>query len=230
MARREDGKETRNRLLNAACEVFAEKGYLNAKVAEICHRADANVASVNYYFGDKATLYAEAWRHAFSEYTLPESFEEMYASPEDQLKTHIHTLIQNFMEKGFQGYFTRLYLMELANPTGLIQNSWHDMIEPRRQKLIEIIKKILGVETTNETVLLCELSIISQCRALLTINRTDLEYLLGQPLSPNLIKRLADHIACFSLAGIGAVSKFHKVKFSQTHGVLLQVDKNNLLK
>ncbi|MDH4012180.1 MAG: TetR family transcriptional regulator, partial [Desulfobacterales bacterium] len=55
MAQREDGKETRNRLLNAACEVFAEKGYRNAKVAEICHRAGANVAAVNYYFGDKAS-------------------------------------------------------------------------------------------------------------------------------------------------------------------------------
>jgi AcrR family transcriptional regulator len=214
MAKREDGKVTRDRLLKAACEVFAEKGYRNAKVAEICRRAGANVAAVNYYFGEKTILYAEAWRYAFTEYTIPESFEEMHASPENQLRTHIHTLIQNFMEKGLQGHFTRLYLMELANPTGLIQDSWHDMIEPRRQKLIGIIKKMLGIETTDETVLFCELSIISQCRALLTINRADLEYLLGQPLSPNLIKRLADHIACFSLAGIGAVSKFHKGKFS----------------
>jgi len=187
MAKREDGKVTRDRLLKAACEVFAEKGYLNAKVAEICRRAGANVAAVNYYFGDKDTLYAEAWLHAFNEYAMPE--------------------IQNFMEKGLQGYFTRLYLMELANPTGLIQDSWHNMIEPRRQKLIGIIRKILGAETTDETVLFCELSIISQCRALLTINRNDLEYLLDEPLSSKLIKRLADHIACFSLAGIRAFSK-----------------------
>ncbi|MGD8979951.1 MAG: CerR family C-terminal domain-containing protein [Desulfobacterales bacterium] len=207
MAQREDGKETRHRLLNAACEVFAEKGYRNARVAEICRRAGANVAAVNYYFGDKATLYAEAWLYAFNEYPMPKSSVPMHTSPDDQLRNHIHSLIQNFMEKGLQGYFTRLYLMELANPTGLIQDSWHDMIKPRRQKLIEIIRKMLDVETADETVLFCELSIISQCRALLTINRDDLEYLLGQPLSPNLIKRLGDHIANFSLAGIGAVSK-----------------------
>jgi len=207
MAKREDGKITRDRLLKAACEVFAEKGYLNAKVAEICRRAGANVAAVNYYFGDKDTLYAEAWQHAFNEYAMPELPLPVHISPEDQLRNYINSLIQNFMEKGLQGYFTRLYLMELANPTGLIQDSWHNMIEPRRQKLIGIIRKMLGVETTDETVLFCELSIVSQCRALLTINRNDLEYLLGQPLSSNLIKRLADHIACFSLAGIRAVSK-----------------------
>lgn len=207
MAQREDGKVTRNRVLNAACEVFAEKGYRNAKVAEICRRAGANVAAVNYYFGDKATLYAEAWQHAFNEYAMPESFVPAHTSPDDQLRNYIHSLIQNFMEKGLQGYFTRLYLMELANPTGLIQDSWRDIIEPRRQKLIGIIRKLLEVETTEETVLFCELSIVSQCRALLTINRGDLEYLLGQPLSPNLIKRLADHITCFSLAGIKTAGK-----------------------
>lgn len=207
MAQREDGKVTRNRVLNAACEVFAEKGYRNAMVAEICRRAGANVAAVNYYFGNKATLYAEAWQHAFNEYAMPESPIPAHISPDDQLKNYIYALIKNFMERGLQGYFTRLYLMELANPTGLIQDSWHDIIEPRRQKLIGIIRKILGIETTDETTLFCELSIISQCRALLTINRVDLEYLLGKPLSPNLIKRLADHIACFSLSGIRAVNK-----------------------
>lgn len=208
MAKREDGKVTRNRLLKTACEVFAEKGYRNATVAEICRRAGANVAAVNYYFGGKDTLYAEAWQHAFNEHAMPEPLISAHTSPDDQLRNHIHSLIQNFMEKGLQGYFTRLYLMELANPTGLIQDSWRDTIEPRRKKLIEIIRKMLGGECTDETVLFCELSIITQCRALLTINRVDLEYLLGQPLSPDLIKRLADHIACFSLAGIRAVNKF----------------------
>jgi len=207
MAQREDGKETRSRLLNAACEVFAEKGYRNAKVAEICRRADANVAAVNYYFGDKGSLYTEAWRHAFNKYAISESSDWVRTSPDDQLKAYIQTLMQNFMEKGQQGYFTRLYMMELANPTGLIQDTWLDLIEPRRQKLLGIICKIMGVETTNETVLFCEMSIINQCRALLTINCNDLEYLLDQSLTPDLIKRLADHIARFSLAGIGAVSK-----------------------
>jgi len=208
MAKREDGKITRNRLLNAACEIFAEKGYRNAKVAEICRRAGANVAAVNYYFGDKASLYSEAWQHAFNEYAMPDSFMPAHTSLEDQLRHYIHSLIRNFMEKGLQGYFSRLYLMELANPTGLIQDTWHDLIEPRRQKLLGIICKIIGADTANETVLFCEMSIISQCRALLTINPKDLEYLLGQVLSQNLIKRLADHIASFSLAGIGAVGTF----------------------
>jgi len=206
MAKREDGRETRNRLLEAACEVFAEKGYHAAKVADICRRAGANVAAVNYYFGDKAALYTEAWQETFKKFAGPKPPDSMITSPEEQLQIYIHSLIQNFTEQSDQGQFTRLYLMELANPTGLIHDIWHDLIEPRRQIVIEIIRKIMGTKATDETVLFCEMSIINQCRVLLTVRRSDLEYLLGQSLSPELIKRMADHITRFSLAGIKAVA------------------------
>ncbi|RXF57379.1 TetR family transcriptional regulator, partial [Enterococcus faecalis] len=38
-----------------------------ATVAEICARAGANIAAVNYYFGGKVALYQEAWRHCLAE-------------------------------------------------------------------------------------------------------------------------------------------------------------------
>lgn len=206
MARREDGKETRSRLLNAACEVFAEKGYRNAKIADICRRANANVAAVNYYFGDKATLYSEAWHQAFEKCAFPESNRAAYASPEEALRSYIYSLMENFTAQDDRGQFTRLYLMELANPTGVIQDTWHELIEPRRQRLLGIIREILGSQSSEETVIFCEMSIINQCRALSTIRRTDMEFLLGKHLSPDIINRLADHFTRFSLAGIKAVA------------------------
>ena len=206
MAQREDGAETRSRILNSACELFAERGYQAARVADICERAGANVAAVNYYFGDKATLYTEAWQEAFKKCAAPKSPDSDDILPEERLHIYIHSLMQNYMDPDTQGQFTRLYLMELVNPTGLIQNMWHDLIEPRRQILLGIIRKIMAMEVTDETVLFCEMSIISQCRALLTIRRSDVEYLLGQSLSSELIKRMADHITRFSLAGIKAAA------------------------
>ena len=205
MAQREDGKETRSRLLNAACEIFAKKGYRKAKVADICKWAGTNVASVNYYFGDKANLYAEAWRHAFKKIAETLPGETSGTEPEEELRNYIYALMQNFTEQNALGQFSRLYLMELVNPTGLIQDTWREMIEPRRRKLHGIIRKIIGDRADNERVLFCEMSIVNQCRTLLTVGRSDLEYLLGQPLSPELIKRIAEHIARFSLAGIKAL-------------------------
>lgn len=203
---RENGQDTRTRLLEAACELFAKEGYHAATVTKICQHAGANVAAVNYYFHSKANLYVEAWKYAFRKYPWPE-FSNTDASPEEQLRAYIHHLVKRFTEQGPQGQFTRLYLMELLNPTGLIQDVWHELVEPKRKVLLEIIRKIMGKEAISEDVVFCELSIISQCRLLLTIRQCDLEYLLGEPLSPELIERFADHIAEFSLAGIRAVGK-----------------------
>lgn len=207
MAKRADGMETRDRLLDAACEVFAERGYHHATVAEICRRAGANQAAVNYYFGDKAALYIEAWRRAFERFMKPDPLESDHALPEERLKDYIHGIMKKFTEQTVQGRIARLYLMELVHPTGLIHEAWHELIEPRRQKLLGIIRAVMGKETTDETVLFCEMSILNQCRALLTISPEDLEYLLEQPLSPDLVERMADHIVRFSLEGIRAVGK-----------------------
>ncbi|MBW1732563.1 MAG: TetR/AcrR family transcriptional regulator, partial [Deltaproteobacteria bacterium] len=130
MAPREDGMETRRRLLEAACEVFAEKGYRAATIADICGRAKANVAAVNYYFGDKETLYQEAWEHSFRQCAASEPPDPNQGDPEDLLQDYIHTLLENFAEKSSRGYFTRLYLMEMANPTGLVKEKWKKLIEP----------------------------------------------------------------------------------------------------
>src|SRR5579872_740133 len=55
---------TREKLIEAAGRVFAEKGYQGATVREICRQAGANVASVNYTFGDKLGLYTEVLRQS----------------------------------------------------------------------------------------------------------------------------------------------------------------------
>ena len=168
---------------------------------------EPNVASVNYYFGDKKSLYKEAWQHALQHFNESIFSESDADSCQDRLRAHIQTLIRNFAADGDPGRFSRLYFMEMVNPTGLIQDAWHDIIEPNRRKLHLIIRGILGTDADDLDVRFCELSIVNQCRMFVTVKRDDLEYMLGAPLSPELIERLAGHIAGFSLAGIKAVGR-----------------------
>ena len=62
---RKKSEAKKEKLLAVAGDLFMEKGFRDATVAEICSRADANISAVNYHFGSKEALYQEAWRHSF---------------------------------------------------------------------------------------------------------------------------------------------------------------------
>src|SRR5262249_9529534 len=56
---------TKTRLLAAASELFAEKGFHGTKVRDIAERAGVNVAAGNYHYGSKKDLYLEVLRAQF---------------------------------------------------------------------------------------------------------------------------------------------------------------------
>src|SRR6516165_5386923 len=54
----EAGEETRTRLLDAAEQLFAERGLDAVSVRDITELADANTAAIHYHFGSKQDLIA----------------------------------------------------------------------------------------------------------------------------------------------------------------------------
>lgn len=207
-ANRKDGVETRERLLENACGVFAEKGYQDASIAEICERAGANVAAVNYHFGGKDALYAEVWRHTF------ETFMQAYpldgglpadAPPEERLFARVHALLQRVFDDGRVGQCFRIGLRELVNPSAALENTRRELIGPHRQRTQALVRELLGPEASEQHVLFSEISIINQC---LSVNffKERRSFLLGRErLSKSAVENLAQHITTFSLGGIRAV-------------------------
>ena len=55
---------TKQKLLRAASRVFVDQGFRNARIRDICQLAGANLAAVNYHFGNKKGLYREVL-HSF---------------------------------------------------------------------------------------------------------------------------------------------------------------------
>ena len=93
---RKDGSKTYQHILNVACKVFAEKGYWHATIADICKKAKTNIASVNYHFGDKKSLYVEAWIHSFRKSLSahpPDGGVSEDAPPEKRLRARITALL-----------------------------------------------------------------------------------------------------------------------------------------
>ncbi len=66
-SRNRSGRITRTKILDAAEQVFAEKGISPASLREIMFAADVNIAAVNYYFGSKTDLLREVVRRRSNE-------------------------------------------------------------------------------------------------------------------------------------------------------------------
>jgi len=217
MAKRKDGINTRNRILSAACEVFAEKGYHDATIEEICSRAKSNVAAVNYHFGSKDHLYARVWRCAFDEAVKaypPEGGLGPEAPPEERLRGAIYSLVGKTVDPGRIGHAGKLLLQEMINPTDAIRHAKRDVLRPMHERMSDLMRELLGPEATDEQLLLCEMSVLHQCIAIgirLFKGRIPPHLRLDMPVD-QLVETLTEHIAKFSLAGIAAVREDIKKK------------------
>ena len=68
---RQDGAATREAILAAATEEFADKGFALASAREICRRAGANSALLSRYFGSKEALYRLVAKRLFGDLGAP---------------------------------------------------------------------------------------------------------------------------------------------------------------
>ena len=197
--------ETRRQLLEAAGEVFAEVGFRNATVREICRRARANVAAVNYHFGDKETLYMEVLRHsqqtAFAKYP-PLLGVTADATPEEKLGAFVRSFLLRIFDEGSTAWFGKMMSREMVEPTEALDSLVAERLRPMAGLLLGLVAEILGRPPRDEAVRLCCFSIVSQC-VFYHHCRTMISRLFPeQRLDASAVDQLAGHIARFSLAAI----------------------------
>lgn len=200
---------TKERLLQAAGEIFAEKGFHNATVAEICEAAGANIAAVNYHFGDKEKLYDQVWRHAFSvtkeAYPIDGGLSET-PTLEEVIYRHAWALLHRIFDEGEAGLFPKMLSREMASPTIALEDIARDALFPQGEHLQKFIQPYLGTTGSEETLRMCMHSFICQC-AFFNFNRPLRHRILGRNLTEQEIEQLARHIAIFSMGGLTAVKE-----------------------
>jgi AcrR family transcriptional regulator len=200
--------KTAKSLLAAASDVFAKKGYRDATIAEICERAKANIAAVNYHFGDKETLYTEAWRYSFSESVKvhpPDGGVSDAAPPEERLRGQVVALLRRIADEDNREFF--IVQKELANPTGLLNKVMRVELRPLQERMEILIRELLDPHVSDMQVRFCEISIISQCISPMVVRKRHKEKREDKDSPPGVddIEAYSKHVVEFSLAGIRAV-------------------------
>lgn len=198
--------DTKQRLINSAGEMFAEKGYEAASVRDICQRAEANLAAVNYHFGDKRQLYVAAVRHAQccrqEDVPFPEWPAEMPAV--DRLRAFIETMFARMLAGDRPRWHLEIMLRELARPTEACAAVVEDYIRPMADNLRSILRDLLPDDMSEQQRWMIGFSIVGQV-LFYYVHQPIIRLLIGPAgLEPMPLDRLADHVTRFTLAAIGA--------------------------
>jgi len=198
---------TRQRILQAATEVFVENGFNKTTVREICSRADVNVAAVNYHFGSKENLYKEVCIHALGISAAGDNrFPDPAAPPETQLERFIHTLLTEILDQQTRVVAGKIMAWEMNEPSGVFDFIIDDIIKPSHERLCAIVAAILGPRADEATVKHCVFSIIGQCLHYRYGRQVIMRLYPSLQFASETVERLARHITRFSLAALRRIA------------------------
>ncbi|MBC7918946.1 MAG: CerR family C-terminal domain-containing protein [Rhodoferax sp.] len=150
---RSDGQEARNRLLDAALTLFADKGFAKTSTREIALAAQANIASISYYFGDKNGLYRAVF--ADPRYNPPFTPPDENAPPPD-IRSTLTVMLSTFVEPLKTGRQIRqcmkLHFREMIEPTGMWQAEIDNNIKPSHEMLAQALCRHLGLKKPDDDI------------------------------------------------------------------------------
>jgi AcrR family transcriptional regulator len=157
--------ETRARIIEAAGPVFAERGFRDATIREICDAAGVGLASVNYHFRDKQHLYVRVVEEAFDEMLRakpPLTDWPPGTSPQTRLREWIERLVGHALATHRDSWQDRLLTREIREPTPDCDKILHKRIDRELAPLDAILMDVLSAETTRTERRRLAVSIVGQ--------------------------------------------------------------------
>jgi len=200
--------ETRERLLDAAERLFADRGFRKVTVRDICREARANVAAVNYHFGDKLGLYREVLQvgiDAIRATTEAGRKAGERQPPDEQLRRYIVIWITRLLTPGHETIH-RVMQRELQDPTPALDDLVDTVVRPRMDYLSGVVARMLDCDPKDQIVLRCVAATQAQAVAY-TPNPIAARLGFTRPQTPAQIDEVAHHLAEFAVGGIKAVAR-----------------------
>jgi AcrR family transcriptional regulator len=194
---------TKDAILDAATTLFAERGFRDTSVREICALAEANIAAVNYHFGNKAALYTEVIRCAYESagHHAPMPTLQSHSQPSEVLAAWVNWYMERLFGENSE-LTARLLLREAAAPTSTLDEIVGRQMFPIYEELQRIVCAHLSKDADLATIKRHCLSILGQC----LVHRTSKAMIDRMPVEPqdltNDIPKLAQHITQCALAAL----------------------------
>jgi AcrR family transcriptional regulator len=201
---------TKDRILNEAETLFAQRGFHGVTVREITEAAKCNLAAVNYHFQNKWNLYLAVFRYRW----LPRAkrVRESVIKALEKYETPSRTQIVKALSQAFlQGPLadeerTRhalLIIRELAEPTEVFDLLAEEALRPLFSVIADRLRPVMPPELGDEGLKLNILSIFAMV-TYFNLARAAVTHITGQEYDQDFKAMLVEHISNFSLKGLGA--------------------------
>ena len=204
---RTDGEVTRSRILEAAGELFAARGFAETTSKAIAEQANVDLALINYHFGNRAGLYQAVLTEAHHHLMNVTDLEQLAQSSQpatDKLKILIDQIVQGAASES-RGWYSAVLTAELLAPSSHIQVLFQSVIPVKASLVMGMLSDITHIPADDPALLRCLLNIIAPC-LLLHIGRRDIpspvQAVLQMPHDT-----LVEHLHRFALAGLAAIGE-----------------------
>lgn len=207
--RREDGAITRLQILEAAGEVFAEKGIGHATGKEIAERAGTNSAAVNYYFGGIDGLYSEVLveaHHRLMDFEFLKKVAESPGTPSEKLNIFLEGMVRAILGPTSSSWALRVLGREMLHPSDALQTLLEREVLPKRQIAIGFVSEIIGLPPDHPAVARCGLSIIGPIALLMVGSPDMLKHAAPQAAVANQVDAVVHHFQRFVMGGLSAIA------------------------
>jgi AcrR family transcriptional regulator len=199
--------DTRQRLVEAAAALFANKGFEQVTVREICKASHANVAAVNYHYGDKAGLYRAVVMMAIEQMRETNELSQRAGdglSPEEQIRGFVRVFVSRLTGNGPTAWIHRLMAREMERPTDALDLVMRQVVVPRLEYLSGVVGTIMQLPAGDPRVKRCVGSLQSQCLMAARQVPTALEKTFGPAMRD--VESAINHIADFSIGGMRSIA------------------------
>lgn len=206
---RPDGDDTRERLLEVAGRLCAERGVAHATSKEICARAGTNLAAVNYHFGSRDGLYAAVLVEAHRQLVALEDLQRVAAGPGTP-RARLQRLLRELLGRAAAPrapWGLPVLVREMMSPSAQLPALVRDAIVPKAQVLMSLLAQVLGLPPAHPgvqralvfTVLPCLLVVVAPP----PLRRAVLPALDAEP------QALVEEMVAHAMAGLAALARRH---------------------
>ncbi len=202
---------TRQQLLEAAGHVFAEKGFHRATGKEICERAGANTAAINYYFGSMEGLYAAVLEEAHGRLITLEKLKSAIAGKPDakaKLAAIVDLAVDLLTGPLSSSWVLRAFGREIITPSFALDALIERQAVPKLRILRSIVAELMGLPEDHPGVARGCLSVVAPFAMLLLADRQHMQKVMpGLGVGREDASALKRHMLAHTLGGLAAAGR-----------------------